>query len=553
MPSIEYVDKDDKRVDDSRKHRPEKTCVRWIRSHSLLERLPCHRFERCRTLLWQWYTIVMLLLVAACLHADQNLAAPNLSAIAEDFGFSPFEKDNKLGGQVQLGFFVVGGATSLAMGPLADRMNRVNLLLVVVVFGSLPCALITYIPSGRAGFFWFFCSRILTGISVGGSFPLLYSLVGDLCAPEQRAMISAALQVATAIGVATGQLLAGFLGPKLGWRMPFVIVAYPAIAVAILLWITVSEPRRDLRTRKIEQHSEDTEIELSVATNRARTANNVSSSRNDAPKADHLVLVDSDTPTHSKRSGSDLAIQGDSTDGHEILTDCSRFKVVWRGRSNRFLLCQAIPSCVAWSTVTTFIPDYLHTNQGLCVESATLLVTTFGVGCLFWALGGASLGQYIYNHNKIYLAYIMTACTSFAVIPFLVMINSSPDSLQSRNLDPHGVATCATLPSVWACFLAVLAGTAAVTGPNMKGLLMNLNPSSTRGTVFALVTLTDDVGKGLGPEFVAIGVLLFGRRLALSVAMGCWWISAIFLYCTKWTIVKDVHRIERMERLPHDV
>ena len=34
------------------------------------------------------------------------------------------------------------GATSLALGPLADRLNRVNLLLAVVILGSVPCALI---------------------------------------------------------------------------------------------------------------------------------------------------------------------------------------------------------------------------------------------------------------------------------------------------------------------------------------------------------------------------------------------------------------------------
>lgn len=36
----------------------------------------------------------------------------------------------------------IAGATSLALGPLADRMNRVNLLLAVVILGSVPCALI---------------------------------------------------------------------------------------------------------------------------------------------------------------------------------------------------------------------------------------------------------------------------------------------------------------------------------------------------------------------------------------------------------------------------
>ena len=47
-----------------------------------------------------------MLVVAAtfCLHADQGLAAPNLTAIAEDFGFEPAQRDRYLGGVVRPGF-----------------------------------------------------------------------------------------------------------------------------------------------------------------------------------------------------------------------------------------------------------------------------------------------------------------------------------------------------------------------------------------------------------------------------------------------------------------
>ena len=74
--------------------------------------------------------------------------------------------------------------------------------------------------------------------------------------------------------------------------------------------------------------------------------------------------------------------------------------------------------------------------------------------------------------------------------------------------------------------LAFFGGAAAVTNPNLKGLLMNVNTAATRGTVFSLVTLTDDVGKGLGPEVVALAVSACGRRVALSGAISCWWGTA---------------------------
>eukprot|EP00976_Prorocentrum_cordatum_P087161 1186793-Prorocentrum_minimum.AAC.3 len=63
----------------------------------------------------RWYTAVMLSLTTTFLFADQNLMAPNLTAIAEDFGFSEDERDSKLGGQIALGFFLVGAPVCLSL------------------------------------------------------------------------------------------------------------------------------------------------------------------------------------------------------------------------------------------------------------------------------------------------------------------------------------------------------------------------------------------------------------------------------------------------------
>lgn len=442
------------------------------------------------------------------------------------------------------------------MGPLADRMNRINLLFWVVLFGSFPCLLIKHVPSGPSGFFWYLCSRVLTGISVGGSFPLLYSLVGDLATKGQRAMISACMGVATAVGVACGQLLAGFLGPRFGWRFPFIAVAYPAIGVATLLRITVAEPRQEQWRREAEARIEKEQREKAKAEGALEDGElsgmvDASKGNETSPKAT-TTSAKKDKDNNSRSPGSESKIPAeeeeedkDDVGGHGAMpADCRRFQRVCKGTTNKLLLCQGFPGCVSWSTVTTFMPDYLHTNQGLCVESATMVVTVFGVSCLAFAFIGAAFGQRIYSRNKNNLAYLMSICAGLAVIPFLVLINSSPDALRG----PQRGAGKEPLPSSWAFALAAAGGIAAVAAPNLKGLLMNVNTPDTRGTVFALVTLTDDVGKGLGPEIVAIGILILGRRLALSCAMACWLLCSALLYCTKWTIAKDVQRIEMMQK-----
>jgi len=58
------------------------------------------------------------------LFADQNLLAPNLTECAQDFGMSDEERDKKLGGQIALGFFLLGAPAAIGAGYMADVMNR---------------------------------------------------------------------------------------------------------------------------------------------------------------------------------------------------------------------------------------------------------------------------------------------------------------------------------------------------------------------------------------------------------------------------------------------
>ena len=56
--------------------------------------------------------------------------------------------------------------------------------------------------------------RLLTGISVGGCFPLLFSLLGDLFGASERVLCATGVQIATGLGTAAGQSVSGFLGEQ---------------------------------------------------------------------------------------------------------------------------------------------------------------------------------------------------------------------------------------------------------------------------------------------------------------------------------------------------
>ena len=51
-----------------------------------------------------YISLSLLFILSFFLFADQNLMGPNLSQIADDFGFNKIERDFKLGGEISLVF-----------------------------------------------------------------------------------------------------------------------------------------------------------------------------------------------------------------------------------------------------------------------------------------------------------------------------------------------------------------------------------------------------------------------------------------------------------------
>ena len=99
--------------------------------------------------------------------------------------------------------------------------------------------------------FWqFLALRMMTGIAVGGVFPLVFSLLGDLFPATQRAAMASLVQIATGRGIGLGQLVAGVLGPVTNWRLPFVLVAAPALLLAVIMLATTREPPRWVAYRR---------------------------------------------------------------------------------------------------------------------------------------------------------------------------------------------------------------------------------------------------------------------------------------------------------------
>ena len=123
--------------------------------------------------------------------ADQNVLSPNLSLAgneilsylipsvtvsfiqAAEFGFDITQEETLLGGDLSLAYFTVGAPCSLLIGYLADKMDRIKLLFIIVTLGEGPCFCTIFVTQ-----YWqLVILRALTGIAAGGALPLMYSLL----------------------------------------------------------------------------------------------------------------------------------------------------------------------------------------------------------------------------------------------------------------------------------------------------------------------------------------------------------------------------------------
>ena len=465
----------------------------------------------------QYYTVGLLTLTAMFLYADQNLLSPNLSAVAEEFGLDDREKDLMLGGWLQLAFFVVGSPASLIIGWAADRVPRLRLFVITVIIGEGPCLATYWVET-----YWqLFAVRALTGVAVGGCLPILFSLCGDMFPASERNYVASFLTIATGAGIAVGQIMAGTVGPAFGWRLPFLLASGPAIALALLLYATVREPGRGA--------AEDAVLRRRRARLAAREERDARIRENDERRgADDGRRGDDDGRRDAPAASSGSA----SSEEYSAKIDA---KKLWRQLkipSNAIILAQGLPGTVPWGMLNAYFVDFLHVQKGLTVEEGTLAVTLFGAGAACGTVVGGVVGQRVYNRQggRSAIAVVMGVTTALGALPGYFFLNVS--TYGPGNVLLH---------------LSCLVGgvLAAVTPPNVRAVLLNVNPPETRGTMFAFYSQIDDVGKGGGPALVAALIVAYGRTRAFNVAVSGWVLCGAILLCLRRYIDADVVNAQR--------
>ena len=204
---------------------------------------------------YKWYALGVLTLVYTSSHVDRQIMGIVLEPIKQELGVS----DTEMGFLVGLTFAIFYATLGMPIAMLADRANRRN----IVTAATFIWSMMTAACGLAASFMQLALARIGVGVGEAGSSPPSHSIISDLFPVESRGTAMGIFALGVNLGLLIAYLAGGWLTETVGWRMTFVWVGLPGVAIAALLYFTTIEPQRGA-TDHVRRAPEDAPPFLSV-------------------------------------------------------------------------------------------------------------------------------------------------------------------------------------------------------------------------------------------------------------------------------------------------
>lgn len=169
---------------------------------------------------------------------DRQLLASFANFIVPDLGLT----DTQFGLLTGFAFILFYAFAGLFMGALADMLHRPRLVAAGVALWSLLTA-----ASGAArGFVSLALPRMFIGIGESVLTPTSMSMLADRFPSSRLGFASGFYYMGVPIGVGVSLLVAGYLGPAIGWRNCFYALGALGLALAVVMLFVRETPRRHL-------------------------------------------------------------------------------------------------------------------------------------------------------------------------------------------------------------------------------------------------------------------------------------------------------------------
>lgn len=307
-------------------------------------------------------TLATLFVMTTLLFADQMIMSAILPELSKEYGAS----ETTLG-LIGSAFTLTGAFVSIVFGYISDKGSRKAMLVLVIMIGEIPCIL-TGIPFFTQTIGAFAVLRLLSGIGLGGVYPVSYSVLADYFSEQHRSTAAAWMNTAWSVGTVLGVVLAGFLTNKYGWRISFILIGAPNIPIALFFALYAKEPARG----RTEEALED--------------------------------LIQKGLVYKQKINFKD-------------------FNIILRIKTNLYIFLQGIPGTIPWGILTywaiTFFQVYRHVSK----EMATTIFLVLGVGSTLGGIFFAYVGEWLYKKSPKYMPMLCGIVVLLGIIPTAILIN----------------------------------------------------------------------------------------------------------------------------------
>jgi len=187
------------------------------------------------------YKAYLLLVLLLCLmfnkveHAALGVMLQNIKTDLE-------LTDTQLGLLTGIAFTLFYATMGVPIGRWSDRGDRVR---VISITTMLQCGALA-LSGMAANFVQLMVLRIGVAVGEAGAVAPANSLIADHFERADRPRATAWFMLGYPASAICGYFLGGWLNEMVGWRMTFVLLGLPGLAVALLTWLTLKDPRRSL-------------------------------------------------------------------------------------------------------------------------------------------------------------------------------------------------------------------------------------------------------------------------------------------------------------------
>jgi len=184
---------------------------------------------------YRWAVVGMLWFVCFFNYADRQAIFSVFPVLKTQMHLS----DPELG-IIGAAFMWVYAASAPLAGLVADRFSRKSLILGGLLFWSA----VTLCTAFCTEYWQLVTVRALEGLGESFYFPASMSLIADYHSGATRSRAMSMHQSSVYAGTIAGGSLAGYMGQYHGWQSSFYLFGWGGIALALVLWAMLREPKR---------------------------------------------------------------------------------------------------------------------------------------------------------------------------------------------------------------------------------------------------------------------------------------------------------------------